>query len=201
MTHRGPFQPLVSCDSCDSLQLCSFWQSASHFLSPPALCGWEPCGENSKVNRVEQKRFGEAFHWGNGGLVLEARCPQLDPISAPSSPFRTQEGFKPFQYKLGVIAGGELGFLWILAQIRLLFTSQGKCTNSLIYTSTFCWGFMNTFMTQSLSSSICSVYAGPTAQQMCTPMGHTADNKKCGDRSDPLHAFLSLFPFLSVSSS
>ena len=169
------------------MQLCSFWQNPSHFPSPLALRGRKPCGEDSKVNRAEQKRFREAFHWGNGDLVLEAKCPQLDPISAHSPLFRTQEGFKPFQYKPGVIAGGDFGFLWMLAQTRLLSTLQGKCTDSLVYTPTFCWGFRNTFMTQSLSSSICSAYAGPTAQHMCMAMGHTADNKRCGDRSDSLH--------------
>lgn len=138
-----------------ALQLCSFCQNPSRFLSPPALCGRKPCGEDSKVNRTEQRRFREVFHWGKGGLVLEAKCPQLDPISSHSPLFCAQEGFKPFQYKPEVIAGGDLGFLWILAQTRHLSTPQRKCTDSLIYARTFCWGFMNTFTSQSLSSNIC----------------------------------------------
>lgn len=55
------------------------------------------------------------------------------PIPAPSPLFCTQGGFKPFQHKPVVIAGRDLGFLWILAQTTLLSISQGKCTDSLIY--------------------------------------------------------------------
>lgn len=64
--------------------------------------------------------------------MLEAKCPQLDLISAHSPLFCTQERIKPFQYKPGVIAGGDLGFPGILAQTRLVSPPQGKCTDSLI---------------------------------------------------------------------
>lgn len=122
--------------SSNSEQLCNFavfGRIPPIFFLLPGLCGRKPCGEASKVNRAEQKRSREAFHWGKGGLVLEAKCPQLDLISAHSPLFHTQERFKPFQCKPGVIAGRDLGFLWILAQTRLLSTRQEKCTDSLIY--------------------------------------------------------------------
>lgn len=117
-----------------------------------------------------------------------------------SSLFCTQGGFKPFQYKLVVIAGRDLGFLWILAQTRLLSTSQGKCTDSLIYVPTFCWDLRNDFMAQSFSSSACWPHCTAIiAQQMCMAMGHPADDKRCGDRSDS--AFLSLLPRFSQAEN
>lgn len=116
------------------------------------------------------------------------------PIPDLSPLFCTQGGFKPFQYKPGVIAGRDLGFLWILAQTRLLSTSQGKCTDSLIYAPTFCWDLMNDFMAHSFSSSVCwPPCTAIIAQQMCMAMGHPADDKRCGDRSDS--------PFSPFSSS
>jgi len=81
--------------------------------------------------------FRAAFHWGNQGLVLKAKCPRLDPISVHSALIHTQEGFKPFHCKLGVIAERAFGFVWILAQNRLLSIPQGKCTHSLIYAPSF----------------------------------------------------------------
>lgn len=126
-----------ACELLRALQLCSFWHKYSHFLSPPALCRWKPCRENSKVNRAERKMFRAAFHWGNQGLVLKAKCPRLDLISVQSALIHNQEGFQPFQSKPGVIAERAFGFLWILAQNRLLSTPQGKYTDSLIYAPSF----------------------------------------------------------------
>lgn len=94
-----------------------------------------------------------------------------------------------------VIAGRDLGFLWILAQTRLLSTSQGKCTDSLIYAPTFCWDLMNSFMTRSFSSSTCWPHCTAIiAQQMCMAMGHPADDKRCADRSDSAFLSFLLFP-------
>lgn len=156
-----------ACELLWALQLCSFWHKCSHFLSPPALCRWKPCGEDSKVNRAKRKMFRAAFHWGNQGLVLKAKCPRLDPISAHSALIHTQEGFKPFHCKLGVIAERAFGFVWILAQNRLLSIPQGKCTHSLIYAPSF---FGRALWTVSRES------AGLPAWLMCTAMGHTADD-------------------------
>lgn len=108
------------------------------------------------------------------------------PTPAPSPLFCTRGGFKPFQYKPVVIAWRDLGFLWILAQSRLLSTSQGKCTDSLIYAPTFCWD-LNNFMTQSFSSSTCWPHCTAIiAQQMWVAVGHPADDKRCGDSSGSL---------------
>lgn len=117
--------------------------------------------------------------------------------SSSFSPVCAQGGFQPFQQKPVVISGRDLEFLWILAQTRLLSTSQGKCTDSLIYAPTFCWDLMKNFMTYSFSSSICWPHCTAIiSQQMCMSMGHPAEDKRCGDRSDS--AFLS---FLFIPDS
>lgn len=117
-------------------ELCSFWHRYSHFLSPPALCRWKPCREDSKVNRAERKMFRAAFHWGNQGLVLKA-VSLARPHFSSICPHHTQEGFQPFQSKPGVIAERAFGFLWILAQNRLLSTPQEKYSDSPIYAPSF----------------------------------------------------------------